>query len=120
MTRTTDDEPAATPVRVVTSTSCCTAIPTDQATAYVSPPQRNRKRAWVSVAAVALGAFIIVMTETLPVGLLPEVAAGLGVSLGLVSVTNLQTLFLVSGLVLVASGALALTARRLVTLNTSK
>jgi predicted MFS family arabinose efflux permease len=32
---------------------------------------------------VALGAFIIVMTETLPVGLLPQVADGLSVSLGL-------------------------------------
>jgi predicted MFS family arabinose efflux permease len=35
------------------------------------------------VAAIALGAFVIVMTETLPVGLLPEIADGLDVSLGL-------------------------------------
>jgi predicted MFS family arabinose efflux permease len=38
---------------------------------------------WVSVGAVALGAFIIVMTETLPVGLLPRIATGLDVPLGL-------------------------------------
>jgi predicted MFS family arabinose efflux permease len=37
----------------------------------------------VSVGAVAPGAFIIVMTETLPVGLLPRIADGLHVSLGL-------------------------------------
>jgi predicted MFS family arabinose efflux permease len=35
------------------------------------------------VGAVALGAFVIVMTETLPVGLLPQIADGLHVSLGL-------------------------------------
>jgi predicted MFS family arabinose efflux permease len=41
------------------------------------------RRAWASVGALALGAFIIVMTETLPVGLLPQMADGLHVSLGL-------------------------------------
>ncbi len=40
-------------------------------------------RAWASVGAVAFGAFVIVMTETLAVGLLPQIADGLGVSLGL-------------------------------------
>ena len=37
----------------------------------------------MSVGALALGAFVIVMTETLPVGLLPQIADGLHVSLGL-------------------------------------
>jgi predicted MFS family arabinose efflux permease len=37
----------------------------------------------LSVGALALGAFVIVMTETLPVGLLPQIADGLDVSLAL-------------------------------------
>ncbi|MFF7211644.1 MFS transporter [Streptomyces sp. NPDC008238] len=41
------------------------------------------RRGWASVGAVALGAFVVVMTETLPVGLLPRIAEGLHVSLGL-------------------------------------
>jgi predicted MFS family arabinose efflux permease len=40
------------------------------------------RRGWASVRAVALGAFVIVMTGTLPVGLLPQIADGLHVSLG--------------------------------------
>jgi len=36
----------------------------------------------VSVGAVALGAFVIARTETLPVGLFPRIADGLHVSLG--------------------------------------
>lgn len=39
----------------------------------------------MSVGALALGAFVIITTETLPVGLLPNIADGLGVSLGLAS-----------------------------------
>lgn len=38
---------------------------------------------WLAVAAVALGAFVIVTTEFLPVGFLPRIAASLHVSLGL-------------------------------------
>jgi hypothetical protein len=41
-----------------------------------------RRDSW-SVGAIALGAFVIVMTETLPVGLLPQIADGPHVSLGL-------------------------------------
>ncbi|QRP42701.1 MFS transporter [Amycolatopsis sp. FDAARGOS 1241] len=37
----------------------------------------------MAVGAIALGAFIVVMTETMPVGLLPRIADGLHVSLGL-------------------------------------
>jgi predicted MFS family arabinose efflux permease len=40
----------------------------------------DTKRGWTSVGALALGAFIIVMTETLPVGLLPDMADGFDVS----------------------------------------
>ncbi len=45
--------------------------------------QRPTARAWLAVASVALGAFIIVTTEFIPVGLLPRIAGSLHVSLGL-------------------------------------
>ncbi len=45
----------------------------------VLPPTR----AWLAVTSVALGAFIIVTTEFIPVGLLPPIASSLHVSLGL-------------------------------------
>ncbi len=44
---------------------------------------RPSARAWLAVTSVALGAFIIVTTEFIPVGLLPPIANGLHVSLGL-------------------------------------
>jgi predicted MFS family arabinose efflux permease len=49
------------------------------------PPaeQRPAARAWLAVASVALGAFIIVTTEFIPVGFLPRIAGSLHVSLGL-------------------------------------
>jgi predicted MFS family arabinose efflux permease len=69
-------------VRVVTASSCAAALPIEPLAALpvVEPGSR---RGWSSVGAVALGAFVIVMTETLPVGLLPQLADGLDVSLGL-------------------------------------
>jgi predicted MFS family arabinose efflux permease len=72
-------------VRVVAASSCAAAVRVQPAAAgdaatAVAPGSR---RGWASVAALALGAFVIVMTETLPVGLLPQVAGGLHVSLGL-------------------------------------
>jgi predicted MFS family arabinose efflux permease len=72
-------------VRLVTASSCTAAIVTQpvarrRATAIESP---GSWRGWASVGAVALGAFVLVMTETLPVGMLPEIADGLDVSLGL-------------------------------------
>ena len=80
MTRAAEDGQAeqTAPVRVVTSTSCGAAI----STAPVVHPGYTPTRGWASVAAVALGAFVIVMTETLPVGLLPQIADGLSVPLG--------------------------------------
>lgn len=71
-------------VRVLTASSCATAV-------TIQPPARRAGvadtepsgRGWASVGAVALGAFIVVMTETMPVGLLPQIADGLHVSLGL-------------------------------------
>jgi predicted MFS family arabinose efflux permease len=40
------------------------------------------RRAWAAVFSVAAGTFVMVTTEFLPVGLLPRIAAGVGVSLG--------------------------------------
>jgi MFS transporter, DHA1 family, inner membrane transport protein len=37
-------------------------------------------RAWIALTALALSAFLYVTTETLPVGLLPQISTGLGVS----------------------------------------
>ena len=72
-------------VRVVAASSCAAAVPTQpaaaRATATAAEP--GSRRGWASVGAVALGAFVVVMTETMPVGLLPRIADGLHVSLGL-------------------------------------
>jgi len=74
----------ATRPRVVLTSTCAGAL-TDMPASSVDDLRVGLAtgRAWASVAAVAFGAFIIVMTETLPVGLLPQIAAGLHVSLGL-------------------------------------
>ncbi|KAB8188492.1 MFS transporter [Nonomuraea phyllanthi] len=69
-------------VRVINSTTCTGAIPTGDVTSQQTAPDGNGRRGWASVGAVALGAFVIVMTETLPVGLLPQIADGLGIALG--------------------------------------
>lgn len=72
------------PVRVVTATSCATAVPTQpEAVCAAALADPGSRRGWASVGAVALGAFVVVMTETLPVGLLPRIADGMHVSLGL-------------------------------------
>lgn len=72
-------------VRVVTASSCTAAVPTQPEAARdaATAAEPGSRRGWASVGAVALGAFVIVMTETLPVGLLPQIADGLHVSLGL-------------------------------------
>jgi predicted MFS family arabinose efflux permease len=72
----------ASQVSVVTSSSCTAAVPIEPAAVRATAEPGNR-RGWASVGALALGAFVIVMTETLPVGLLPQIADGLDVSLGL-------------------------------------
>lgn len=56
-------------------------------TATVLPPasavgRQSPARAWSAVASLALGAFVIVTTEFLPVGFLPQIADSLQVSLG--------------------------------------
>jgi hypothetical protein len=68
-------------VRGVATSSCAAAVPTQPAAlhAAVTAAEADSRRGWVNVGAVALGAFVIVMTETLPVGLLPQIADGLHV-----------------------------------------
>jgi predicted MFS family arabinose efflux permease len=75
----------ATQVRVVSASSCAAAVPIQPAVARtaVTALEPGSKRGWAAVGAIALGAFIVVMTETMPVGLLPQIADGLHVSLGL-------------------------------------
>ncbi|GHO71484.1 MFS transporter [Ktedonobacter sp. SOSP1-52] len=72
-------------VRVVAASSCAAAVPTRPAAvcAEAAAAEPRIRRLWLSVGAVALGAFVLVMTETIPVGLLPQIAGGLHVSLGL-------------------------------------
>ena len=69
-------------VRVVAGSSCAAAVPTRPAAvcAEAAAAEPRIKRLWLSVGAVALGAFVLVMTETMPVGLLPQIADGLHVS----------------------------------------
>jgi predicted MFS family arabinose efflux permease len=71
-------------VRVVAASSCAAAVPTRPAPARAAAiaAEPGSRRGWASVGAVALGAFVVVMTETMPVGLLPQIAGGLHVSLG--------------------------------------
>ena len=72
-------------VRVVAASSCAAAVPTRPAAvcAEAAAAEPRIRRLWLSVGAVALGAFVLVMTETMPVGLLPQIAGGLHISLGL-------------------------------------
>jgi predicted MFS family arabinose efflux permease len=87
MTKTEEATPThhASEVRVVTASSCGAAVPIEPAAvrAPATAAEPRSGRGWSSVGALALGAFVIVMTETLPVGLLPQIADGLDVSLGL-------------------------------------
>lgn len=72
--------PGATEIRVVSTSTCAAALSTQPAGGTGATAD---SRGWASVGAIAFGAFVIVMTETLPVGLLPQIADGLDVSLGL-------------------------------------
>lgn len=77
--------PSAPRVRVVSTSSCAAAVPIHPAaaSAAVTVAEPANRRGWAAVGAIALGAFIVVMTETMPVGLLPRIADGLHVPLGL-------------------------------------
>lgn len=53
------------------------------ATAALAPAEPSSWRDWLSVYAVALGAFAFVTTEYLPVGVLPQIANSLGITDGM-------------------------------------
>ena len=63
---------------------------------------------WVAVWSVALGAFALVFSEVIPVGLLPHISSGLGVSVGL------------AGLMVVVPAVTAAVAAPLLTLSSSR
>ncbi|MFI1285398.1 MFS transporter [Streptomyces sp. NPDC020858] len=76
-----------------------------QRTVAPDNPGASPLRAWLAVIALGLGTFSFVTTETLPIGLLPSIGAGLDVSVGTAG-------FLVTGFAAVA----AITAAPLTTL----
>ena len=53
-----------------------------QTTTEVAAPERATLKQWLSVAAVALGVFVVMTSEVLPVGLLTPISGDLGVSAG--------------------------------------
>ena len=83
--------PHPSQVRVLAGPSCAAAVTVKHEAPATEAPtaEPDPKKGWASVGALALGAFVIVMTETLPVGLLPELADGLDVSLGPAGLTVL-------------------------------
>jgi predicted MFS family arabinose efflux permease len=65
-------------------------------------------RGWLSVTSVALGSFVLVMSEFLPIGLLPAIADDLDVGIG------------TAGLMVVATGLVGAVAAPVVTVLTSR
>jgi predicted MFS family arabinose efflux permease len=68
----------------------------------------TERRGWSSVLSVALGSFVLVLSEFLPIGLLPSIASGLHVSIG------------TAGLMVVATGLAGAVAAPVVTVATSR
>ncbi|WP_144715284.1 MFS transporter [Curtobacterium pusillum] len=66
------------------------------------------RRGWLSVLSVALGSFVLVLSEFLPIGLLPAIASDLDVSIG------------TAGLMVVATGLVGAVAAPVVTVLTSR
>lgn len=69
---------------------------------------RTRRSGWFGITAVAVGSFGTVLSEFLPIGLLPSISADLGVSIG------------VTGLMVVVTGLAAAVAAPVVTVTTSR
>lgn len=67
-----------------------------------------QRRGWLSVLSVALGSFVLVLSEFLPIGLLPAIAADLDVPVG------------TAGLMVVATGLVGAVAAPVVTVATSR
>ncbi|WP_439693401.1 MFS transporter [Curtobacterium sp. SP.BCo] len=66
------------------------------------------RRGWLSVVSVALGSFVLVLSEFLPIGLLPAIARDLDVGIG------------TAGLMVVATGLVGAVAAPVVTVLTSR
>ena len=66
------------------------------------------RRGWLGVLSVALGSFVLVLSEFLPIGLLPSIAADLHVSVG------------TAGLMVVATGLAGAVSAPVVTIATSR
>lgn len=66
------------------------------------------RRGWLGVTSVALGSFVLVLSEFLPIGLLPAIAADLDVGIG------------TAGLMVVATGLVGAVAAPVVTVLTSR
>jgi predicted MFS family arabinose efflux permease len=66
------------------------------------------RRGWVAVLSVALGSFVLVLSEFLPIGLLPAIAKDLNISVG------------TAGLMVVATGLLGAIGAPVVTVFTSR
>ena len=73
------------------------------------PTQRSSdRRGWLGVLSVAIGSFVLVLSEFLPIGLLPAIAADLDVSIG------------TAGLMVVSTGLVGAIAAPAVTVLTSR
>ncbi len=70
-------------------------------------PAMSDRRGWVAVLSVALGSFVLVLSEFLPIGLLPAIAADLHISIG------------TTGLLVVATGLMGAIGAPVVTVFTS-
>jgi predicted MFS family arabinose efflux permease len=66
------------------------------------------RRGWIAVLSVALGSFVLVLSEFLPIGLLPAIAADLHISIG------------TTGLLVVATGLMGAIGAPVVTVFTSR
>ena len=71
-------------------------------------PTMSDRRGWVAVLSVALGSFVLVLSEFLPIGLLPAIAADLHISIG------------TTGLLVVATGLMGAIGAPVVTVFTSR
>jgi predicted MFS family arabinose efflux permease len=74
----------------------------------ISAPTMTDRRGWLGVLSVALGSFVLVLSEFLPIGLLPSIASDLGISVG------------TAGLVVVATGLTGAIGAPIVTVLTSR
>ena len=76
--------------------------------AAASEPAMTDRRGWVAVLSVALGSFVLVLSEFLPIGLLPAIAADLRIDVG------------TAGLMVVVTALLGAIGAPVVTVYTSR